>query len=281
MPEVSTPQRFAVERRTALVERLNAAGRIDVSEVARDLGVTSETVRRDLAALAGLGILRRVHGGAVPATFGASVPDFPARSAQKSAEKSWIGAAAGQLIPRQGGVFIDSGSTAMHLVNHVPRSEDLTIVTNSLPFAAALAPTGRAAVRTLGGLVRGPALAEIGSWAIESLSALHLDAAFVAVSGVDLDHGFSTPTSSEAQVKRSVISAADRVIVMCDSSKLGARYLERFAELEDVDVLLTDVGAPRELLSELRDGGLTVIVCGKDGIEDILGDMTEMADVLP
>ena len=223
MAEASSPPRFAVERRNALVERLNTAGRIDVSEVARDFGVTSETVRRDLTALAGLGILRRVHGGAVAAGFGSSVPDLPARSAQMAAEKAWIGAVAGRLIPRQGGVFVDSGSTTMHLVDHVPRSEDLTVVTNSLPFAAALAPTGRASVRTLGGLVRGPALAEIGSWAIDSLGSLHLDMAFVAVSGVDLDHGFSTPTSSEAQVKRAVIASAGRVIVMCDRSRLGAR----------------------------------------------------------
>lgn len=258
----------------ALVERLNSDGRIDVSEVARDLGVTTETVRRDLAALAGSGILRRVHGGAVPMMFGAGIPDLPTRFGYMAAEKAWIASVAAQLIPQRGGVFIDSGSTTIHLVEHVPQSLELTVVTNSLPFAAALAPAGISVVMTLGGIVRGAALAEIGSWAIESLSSLHLDVAFVAASGVDLRHGLSTPTSSEAQVKRTVISLADRVIVLCDSSKLGARYLERFSEIRDVDVIVTDCGADRALVDDLSLEGVQIIVCGEDGILDVFGGTT-------
>jgi DeoR family fructose operon transcriptional repressor len=255
---------FAVERRRLMVERLKARGRLDAADLAREFDVTSETVRRDLAALAELGLLQRVHGGALPAEVAETVPDLDVRTGRMPLEKEWIAATAAKLLPTTGAVFIDAGSTTLGLADHVPQRDELTIVTNSLPLAMVLAARGGPTVKTLGGAVRGSALAEVGPWAIQNLASLHLDLAIVATSGVSLEHAFSTPTSSEAEIKRAVIRSAARVVVLCDHTKIGSNYLERFAELTDVSVLVTDAGADSKQIDALRSAGLEVLVAGPD-----------------
>lgn len=260
--EPKAPPRFAAERQKLTLEKLKVRGRLEASDLAQEFNVTSETVRRDLDALAELGLVRRVHGGAIPVDERNTVPDLGARTGQMLAEKQWIAATAAKLLPEFGAVFLDAGSTTLPMTDFVPQFADLTIVTNSLPLASALAMRGGPKVQTLGGVVRGSALAEVGPWAMQSLASLHLDLAIIATSGVSLDHAFSTPTSSEAVIKRAVIRSAKRVVVVCDHTKIGSNFFERFAELTDVDVLITDVGATPEQIEALRATGIEVLVAG-------------------
>ena len=260
--ERKAPPRFAAERQRLTLEKLKARGRLEASDLAQEFNVTSETVRRDLDALAELGLVRRVHGGAIPVDQSNTIPDLGARTGQMFAEKQWIAAAAAKLLPEFGAVFLDAGSTTLPMTPFVPQFADLTIVTNSLPLASALAVRGGPKVQTLGGVVRGSALAEVGPWAMQNLESLHLDLAIIATSGVSLDHAFSTATSSEAVIKRAVIRSARRVVVVCDHTKIGSNFFERFAELTDVDVLITDVGARPEQIEALRAAGIEVVVAG-------------------
>ena len=260
--ERKAPPRFAAERQRLTLEKLKARGRLEASDLAQEFNVTSETVRRDLDALAELGLVRRVHGGAIPVDQNNTIPDLGARTGQMFAEKQWIAAAAAKLLPEFGAVFLDAGSTTLPMTPFVPQFADLTIVTNSLPLASALAVRGGPKVQTLGGVVRGSALAEVGPWAMQNLESLHLDLAIIATSGVSLDHAFSTATSSEAVIKRAVIRSARRVVVVCDHTKIGSNFFERFAELTDVDVLITDVGARPEQIEALRAAGIEVVVAG-------------------
>ncbi len=250
---------FAVERRRIVLDLLKTHGRVDNTELSRRFGVTSESVRRDLVALEEEGLLVRVHGGAISRPSDDAVPDLTARTAQMVKEKRWIAASATDLIPASGAVFIDAGSTTMHMSEFLPAHEELTVVTNSLPLASALALRSAPTVKVLGGTVRNT-LAVVGPWALQSLASRHLDLAVIATTGVSVDHGFSTPSSAEADIKRAVIRAASKVVVLADHTKLGRKYFEQIGGIAEIDLLITDAGAPADALNDLIAAGLDVRV---------------------
>jgi DeoR family fructose operon transcriptional repressor len=261
---------FAVERQRAVLDLLKIRGRVDNTELSKRFGVTSESVRRDLTVLEEEGLLIRVHGGAISRPVDDSVPDLSARTAQMAKEKRWIAASAAGLLPAVGAVFVDAGSTTQYLAEFIAADADLTVVTNSLPLASVLAVRPAPVVKMLGGEVRNT-LAQVGPWALQNLASLHLDLAIIATSGVSVEHGFSTPSSAEAEIKRAVIRAASKVVVLADSSKLGRKYFERFGSLGEIDLLITDAGAQEGDVNELIDAGLDVRIAAAPTIANVNG----------
>lgn len=246
---------YAEERRHALVVLARQQGRVAVSEAADQFHVTQETVRRDLESLDRAGLLRRVHGGAVPLQA-LHLGDLPLadREQTASAEKDRIAAAALRFVPTRAtaAVVLDAGTTTGRLAALLPVTTTLTIYTNSVPAAADLSARTTAAVHMLGGSIRGITQAAVGSTAVETLRRLRADVAFLGTNGLTVAHGLSTPDPDEAEVKRAMLSAATRVVVLADSRKVGAESLVSFGSLRHVDVLVTDEGisdADRETLT--------------------------------
>ncbi len=254
---------YAEERRQEIVSLARADGRVSVADVASRFDVTTETIRRDLEVLDRSGLLRRVHGGAIPSEFhllGDLAMDD--RQVASSAEKDRIAAAAMRLLQRtpQATIILDAGTTTGRLASLLPVESGFVVVTNSLPAASALSARSRGEVQLLGGRVRGITQACVGIEAIARLQKLRADIAFMGTNGVSLEHGLSTPDADEAAVKAQMVRSAHRVVVLTDSRKLGAETTTRFAEIEDIDVLITDAGITPSMQQKLKHRGVEVIV---------------------
>ena len=253
---------YAEERQHAIASLVNERGRLAVAAVAEQFGVTTETVRRDLALLERAGMLRRVHGGAVQAGALSLVePGLGERHDTRTEAKRKIAAAALDLLPAaDGSVLLDGGSTTAALAEILPPDRALYVATNSVPIAARLSASPGVTLHVLGGRVRGITQTAVGDATVRAMQDLRVDVVFLGTNGVSPAHGFSTPDEAEAATKRAMVRAAQRVIVLGDSSKLGREHLVRFAAVDDVDVLVTDGEADPGLVAELETMGIEVLV---------------------
>lgn len=258
----------AEERRRQIAALTAVEGRVSVAELAERFTVTAETIRRDLALLNDDGVVQRVHGGAV-ASQGYLTSEFPLEARLRSAQdaKEAIARAAAQFLPSEPGksIFLDSGtsiSSLAKLVAPLPAARSWSIVTNSLPTALELAEAGIDDVQLLGGTVRAIAQAVVGDTALRTLALLRADVAFIGTNALTVDHGLSTADAQEAAVKAAMVTNASRVVVLCDSTKLGNDYLVSFAPLDAVDVVVTDGGAPASMVAELTQHGIDVVIAG-------------------
>lgn len=251
---------YGEERRQAIVLRARAAGRVEVTALAEEYGVATETIRRDLDALERDGLLRRVHGGAIPAER--LVPfeaELTARGSTMVAEKARIAKAALEFLPADGAIFVEGGSTPAEFAAALPRDRRLTVVTNGLPTAMALAALPNLTVLTVGGRVRGVTLTEVDDWALRSLADLRVDVAFVGTNGLAAGHGLTTPDPSEAAVKRAALAVGSQTVLLADHSKIGAVSVVRYGALSDVDVLVTDDAVDPAVVDEFSATGLRVV----------------------
>jgi DeoR family transcriptional regulator, fructose operon transcriptional repressor len=253
---------YAEERRQAMADLITQRGRLSVNELAEAYTVTTETVRRDLSALERAGLVRRVHGGAVPADalslLETAVSD---RDLAHADEKDRIARAAlAQLPPAGGSVLLDAGTTTSRLAGHLPHDQRLTVLTNAVPIAARLAGVSGVELHLLPGRVRRTTQAAVGEDTVAALGELRPDVVFVGTNGISLDHGLSTPDHSEAAAKRAMVAAGRRVVVLADSSKVGREHTVRFADLGDIDVLVTDADVAAEDRKAFEDFGVEVVV---------------------
>ena len=253
---------YAEERQRAIAGLVSDRGRVAVTAVAERFGVTTETVRRDLAVLERAGMLRRVHGGAVPAgAFTVAEPGLGERGGARIEQKRRIAAAALDLVPgRNGSLVLDGGTTTAALADVLPSGRHLLAVTNSVPIAVRLSATPGIELHVLGGRVRGVTQTAVGESTVRALADLRVDVVFLGANGISTGHGFSTPDEREAAVKRAMVRAGQRVVVLADSSKLGREHLVRFATVEDVDVLITDEDADLDVVAHLEEQGVEVVV---------------------
>jgi len=253
------PALFSDERQEAILAEISREGRVSVAALAERFAVVGETIRRDLAELERRGAIRRVHGGAIPAekvTFETPIED---RASRMTAEKERIAIAALTELPAEGSIFIEAGSTPSYLANALPPDRALTVVTNGGYIANALARHDNLTVLSVGGRVRPRSLACVDDWALDVLSRLHVDVAFLGTNGISAGGGLTTPDLAEAAVKRATLTIAARTVLLADHSKAGVVALARYGELDQIDLLITDTGLPIEDMRELEDAGLRVI----------------------
>ncbi|MEV6206287.1 DeoR/GlpR family DNA-binding transcription regulator [Kitasatospora sp. NPDC051914] len=250
---------YAPERQQQILQLAQARGRVDVPSLAEEFNVTQETIRRDLSALDRAGLLRRVHGGALPAGALHLEPGLAERDSTAADEKERIARAALALLPAEGSLLLDAGTTVSRLAALLPIESTLTVVTNALPVAARLADHPSLALHLIGGRLRHRTHAAVDDWALRALADIHADVAVVATNGFSPEGGLSTPDLAEAAVKRAMVTGARRIVLVADSSKYGARHFARFGSLEQVDVLVTDTGLTAKQAAEIEKLGPEVI----------------------
>ena len=214
---------YAEERQQAMAQLVTERGRLSVNELAEQYDVTTETVRRDLSALERIGLVRRVHGGAVPAgALTAIEAGLVERDSANTEEKDRIAKAALDLLPPAGStVLLDAGSTTSRLARLLPRDHRLTVVTHAVPVAARLAGLPQVDLHLLPGRVRPTTQAAVGAETVAALSGLRVDVAFLGTNGLTVQHGLSTPDRDEAATKRAMVACARQVVVLADASKIG------------------------------------------------------------
>jgi DeoR family fructose operon transcriptional repressor len=250
---------YATERQQLLLAKARSEGRLDTAAIADELQVTPETVRKDLAVLARAGLVRRVHGGALPVERVAMEKAIADRIEHAEAKRA-IARAALRELPDTGAVYLESGSTTQYFAEQLPEDRRLLVITNSLPIALMLAPKPTFTVVTVGGRVRGVTLAEVDSFALRSLQEIAVDVAFLGTNGISARRGLTTPDSAEAAVKRATLGIADKRVLLADSSKIGTVAVWRYGAVSDIDVLVTDGAADEALLSQIRAAGPQVVI---------------------
>lgn len=253
------------ERRAEITALASNQGHASVAELAERFSVTPETIRRDLKYLESSGLVHRVHGGAVTNhTLRPDEQPFWVSEKSHSAEKKAIAQAAMPFIPTQSGsIVIDAGTSTAAvalLMADSYRGQRWTIVTNSLPVGILLSTAGIPGVNLLGGTMRAYTQAVVGEQAVATLKSLRADVAIMGTNALSVHHGLSTPDPSEAAIKREMISSANKVVVLCDSSKFEQDYLVTFADLSDIDVVITDAHASEHFLSTLRNNDIQVVI---------------------
>jgi DeoR family fructose operon transcriptional repressor len=250
---------YAPERQQEILRLARDGGRVDVVSLAEEFQVTAETIRRDLKALDRAGLVRRVHGGAIPAGRLDFEPDLAERESTAADEKDRIAKAALAELPMQGTVILDAGTTVARLAGIVPLEAELTVVTHSLPIAARLADHPGMQLHLVGGRVRHRTRAAVDAWALRAYGEIRADVVFVAANGFSAGHGLTTPDLAEAAVKRAAMTAARRVVLLADSAKHGQEHFARFGALSDVDLLITDSGLSPEDATAMERGGMEVV----------------------
>ena len=253
---------YAEERQQAIADLLTQRGRLSVTELAQRFTVTTETVRRDLSTLERAGIVRRVHGGAIPAAS-LSVLEVTVneRDLAQSEQKDRVAEAAVAYLPTNGGsVLLDAGTTTARLAGLLPLDVAFTVFTNAVPIAGRLAGRGNVDLHVLPGRVRRTTQAAVGEETVAAISRLRTDVAFVGTNGLSVAHGLSTPDASEAAAKNAMIRSAQRVVVLADSSKIVHESTVRFGDLDQVDVLITDDGLRDDDRATLEAHDIEVVV---------------------
>lgn len=256
---------YATERHARIIDELDSAGRVSVTTLSRSLDVTAETIRRDLDALEAAGALRRVHGGAVRRSSVVEL-GLGERERRNTPAKRAIAQVALELLQQAGpsSVAIDAGTTtrafADLLAEHVPAEGLLDVVTHAVPIVLRLQDNRALVVHSVGGVVRPETSAAVGLPAIDAFTRVRCDLAFVGANGISAGFGLSTPDEREGAVKTAMIRSARRTVALVDSSKHGDESFVRFAELADLDVLVTDRAPGADLAAALDAAGVEVLV---------------------
>jgi DeoR family fructose operon transcriptional repressor len=250
--------RLQHDRQRAIYLLALRRGSVDVADLARRYGVTTETIRRDLSDMQQRKLLRRVHGGAVPVERINHEPMLAARDVVNAEEKLRIATKAVEEVPERGSMIIDSGSTTQRLADVFPVERDVHVVTNSLMMALTLGRRGVRTLTVLGGAVRTNTLAMVDDTTRSELQDMAVDVLFISCDGLSFQHGLTTPYREERMIKRAMIERAHRVVAMVDASKFGNVQMFSFAAFDDIDVLVTDARAEPEAVDILSGHGVQV-----------------------
>lgn len=244
------------ERQQAIIEFMRRNGKVLVADLIVQLNVSEDTIRRDLNELAEEGILQRVHGGALPRA--SSLP-YEQRVQETNAARRAVAEAAARLIHDGQVVLMDSGSTILEVVAHLPTSLRATIVTNSLPVAAALTHHTEVDVHVLGGRLKKDAQAMVGVPVVEALRQFRADLCLLGVCSLHPDIGISMLDMEEAYVKRTMIEQAAEVAAVADATKLGTAAPYVIGPLSALTYLITDSSVEQQVLVPYQDRGVTVM----------------------
>jgi DeoR family transcriptional regulator of aga operon len=249
----------AVDRWRQILERVAADQTIHVPALARELGVSEMTIRRDIRRLERDGFVRQTYGGAAAHLTRSFDVSFNARALQSAREKRLIGMRAAELVGDARVVYLGIGTTAEQFARYLPARDNLTIVTASLPIASLLG-TRAIKVVCLGGVVLRDELSCIGPGALRTLSTYRFDLAVLGAAGFSARWGITELTDEEAEVQRSVLERAARAVVIADGSKIGAATSAVVGPADRVATLVTDPSAPDDELARLRKVGVAILI---------------------
>jgi DeoR/GlpR family transcriptional regulator of sugar metabolism len=235
---------FAAERRRRILALLSSNGAMGIREIAGQLSTSEVTVRRDLRALEAEGLLDRRHGGAMlPGGF-SHEPSYSEKARVAAAEKAAIAELAASELVREGdAVVLGAGTTTQALAHRLTGFRELTVVTNSILVASALAGARGVEVVVTGGTLRGSIHALVGVAAEQSLVGLRTARAFISGNGLTAARGLSTPSNIVASIDRALVATAAEVVVLADHTKVGVDTMCQTVPVERITHLVTDAGA--------------------------------------
>jgi DeoR/GlpR family transcriptional regulator of sugar metabolism len=243
-------------RRQLLLRRLDRDGEIVAAALSSELGLSEDTIRRDLRALAAAGKLQRVHGGALPAS--PALADFAARAAVEPAGKRAIARSAAALVKPGQMVFLDGGTSCEQVALHLPAALAATVVTHSPTIALALVPHPRVEVVLIGGRLFKHSVVAVGAAALEGIRRVHADLYFMGATGVHPQTGLTTGDLEEAHVKRALMAQAAETWVLASAEKLLAASSCVIAPCSDATGLIVERSAPKRATAPFEKLGMAI-----------------------
>lgn len=255
---------LAQVRQQMIADLVNKQGNITVNTLCDRFDVSPATIRNDLRDLEERGIVKRTHGGAISCNKTVYELNTNQKEVQNIEQKRAIAKAAMEYIQEGDAIALDSGTTTFEMAQLMAGMKDLTVVTNDLQISSWLERNTAVTVILTGGTVRRHFRCTTGQTAVDMLSMLHVDKSFIAVNGMSIKNGLTTPSMDMASIKRQMIDSSDRVILIADSSKIERTAFVSYAPVSRVDVLITDEHADNSFVETLRGAGINV-VCVKEG----------------
>jgi len=254
----------AAERRSQIAQMVLERGRVLVTDLVSQFNVTETSIRRDLTLLEQSHRLKRIHGGAIPIPGSSRTDSFAEKMDLHIKAKERIGKAAAGLIRPKDVLLLDSGTTTLQVVRHVPAalrgSSLITLVTNSMPIAHEVLTWPSPNVTILGGLYLPDYQATVGPQTLAQLRELTADKVFLGTDGLTLGSGPTTANILMAEVDRMMADHARQVILVTDSSKIGRVGFVPIKPLHTIHTLITDTNAPGELINSIREMGVEVLL---------------------
>ena len=248
---------LTTERKQQLLTRLKRDGKLIARELSMELGVSEDTIRRDLRELAQDGLLLRVHGGALPAS--PAVGDFAAREEIRHEGKIAIGRAAAAMIQEGQVVILDGGTTSREIARHLPKQLRATVVTHSPTIALELLHHPVLDVILLGGRLIKHSVVTVGAACLEAIQEIRADLYFIGVTGVHPQTGLTTGDFEEAGVKRALSLVAAETYVLASAEKLNAASPYRVVELSQISVIITESGVSDDLVQVYTEQGIIIV----------------------
>ncbi len=250
------------ERHQHILKKLNEKGFVKVQELSEELKVSFVTIRKDLKALEERNLLFRAHGSA--SLVNPYINEKPVQDKEKIhvEEKQKIAGVAASLLNENDTIIIASGTTVTEFARHIGQFNALTVLTASLNVSIILTRNAQVETIQLGGVVRKSSASVIGSFAEKMLAEFTCNKLFMGVDGIDLTYGLTTTSAMEASLNKSMIEAAQKVIVLADSSKFGRKGFGRICKLDEVDIIITDKRVDDSFKKALEDQGIQVMVAG-------------------
>jgi DeoR/GlpR family transcriptional regulator of sugar metabolism len=258
--EGSAQTTLQLERQLEILQTIKAKGIVKISDLSRRYGVSLNTIRRDLRRLEGQGLLQVSRGGAVGTPNAPMGATLGQRADQWTEEKIRIGRKACGYVSAGQAIILDAGTTTERMIPGLREIGGLTVITNGLNIARGLSGLPGITTVLCGGVLNDVTGSLAGFHAEEFMKQFHVATLFLAAGGVTTD-GAANTNAFEVRIKRGMIEAAERVILLVTHDKVGRRSFAPFARLDEIDVVLTDTDAPSGEVERLRAAGAEVVLC--------------------
>lgn len=245
------------QRKQFVLGRLKTSGQIIATELSQELGISEDTVRRDLRELAEQGLLQRVHGGAL--ALSPAVGNFQARTSIQSSGKEAIGRAAAAMVQNGQVVFVDGGTTCLQLARHLRPDLRATVVTHSPGIAVALVEHAHIEVVLIGGRLFKHSVVTVGASALEAIAMIQADTYFMGVTGLHPRAGLCTGDLEEAHIKRRLMAQAAETWVLASSEKINSSSPYQIAPCKQATGIIVEKSTPAKELAAFKAMGLGVL----------------------
>ncbi|MFW6007246.1 MAG: DeoR/GlpR family DNA-binding transcription regulator [Halanaerobiales bacterium] len=254
---------LAQERRSKIKELLLAQKSVEVKKLVSKFGVSEETIRRDLSYLENEGIVKKIYGGAILVdklvNSRKKIPPVEKRLSQNFNEKMSIGKTASNLIKDKQNVIIDSGTTTYCILKNLEDIKQITFITNGINIAKACSKIEDSSVFLIGEKLIKKSMSLVGPQAMRELEKYNANLVFLGTTGISLEKGFTSSDIYEAEVKRSMVKAGDKAVVVADHTKFKKQGLVSFADFKQVDMIITDNLTDKSILDKIKDYDIEII----------------------
>ena len=250
---------FAIERRNAILAALSAEGKVVVSELSQNFGVTEETIRRDIDKLEKEGLATKTYGGAVSNVSPSTDLPYNIRKRVNVEQKQLVAEKVASMISDGDRIMLDASSTAIYVTRKIKSKKDITVITNSVEILLELADKTGWHVLSTGGSLKEGALSMVGTSAEKMVRGYHVDFAICSAKGIDEKMGITDSKEKDSEMKQAIFASADKKVLALDSTKFDKISFVKVCDIKDVDIIVTDKSPSEAWKNRLAENGVELI----------------------